>query len=800
MASTPSVQNPPACFTVMTVAEMSTTTTATTTTATTTPTVAVWGSLWWWRWWVVVVVVMPVTMSLQYGGGGGGGGGLYAQRGPSGSPVTNTTSAGGSNVSQATTDAYYRTPDVPELMHVIASLGWEQIAIFHDSSSDVVAVVNRLLPELHEAHVLTSEEEEGEEEEGGGGVGQGPQGVRAAVAPYQQLREDFIPVHRHFLVLGSPRYVLGLLWEMAQVAQPNQTSPFLYLTQWLTAVPGPWLQPLQSLVQHFENLAVFVPSQSCALTLWTLRREGEEGVFSVVGSLVFPPLPAPLTRDVIFPNPLFGLGGRNIRVVVKELNIYSVVKRNDSGRVYYEGVSIDLLNELSVRANFTYTLLHAPPDGSFGQELDNGEWDGPIGMLTRQEADLAVGYFSLTSERKAVADATSPYFIENAAIVFRKESLKELPDYLSFFLHPFQTLIYVVVLVSLVLVLLLLMTMECWRMLLLPGGGGGGVVGGGGAGAGGGGGGGRRGVPGRASAVTALIVDDLEILVAGLLKQSFDTRRILSRAGAVLVMSWWLFALVLTSVYSSQLTSTLTVVPRSLPFTSMEQLIQQDTYVWGVMGGTAMETMLQNSNIQVFQDYYQGVLNFAKTDPMVLSPDLEVHNNRVLQGHYAHFVFFDSELNKLLALDCRVAQIPEPYVTIPFVFYLQKGCPYTSLLSRHIERIVAAGLVTVWRKRWLPTNPECGVVEHTSRAIEVTDTQSAFYMAAIGLLAAGGLLTLERLYLSYTQLDSRRCTLPVPQLPRRVARHPPGPTPTPVGGEGYVFDTGLTFEPGCSKL
>ncbi|KAL8595746.1 hypothetical protein ACOMHN_012165 [Nucella lapillus] len=662
--------------------------------------------------------------------------------------------------------------DVPTLMHVITSLGWQSVAILHDSSSDVVGVVDSLVPRLHGRGVVTSEE-------GGGGV-----------EAYQRLRADSLPLHPHLLVLGAPPFVLDLFRQMSQVWRPNTTSPFLFHSQWLTVVGQDLQQPLHHAVRRFTNLAALLTSETGDVTLWTLRHVRDDTVFAPVTSLSTP-LP-PLPPGAVFPNPLYGLGGRTLRVVVKDLNIYSVLKRNVSGRVVYEGVSIDLLHELSLRANFSYVLFPTPSDNSFGQQLDNGQWDGPVGVLTRREADLAVGYLALTSERITVADATTPYYIEKAAIVFRKDSLLARPDYLSFFFHPFRRLVYVVVVVALLLVLLLLVTIECWRRLGQGVGGGrrkGGVVVGG---------------PGALLMVVEVVVEDMQILVAGLLKQSFDTRRVVSSVGNVLVMTWWLFALVLTSVYSSQLTSSLTVEPRSLPFRSMAELIQQDTYTWGLMTGTAMETMLQvavvgsgvwsgvvwsgvvcvvwrcgveliqqdtytwglmtgtametmlqSTKIKVFQDYYQGVLNFAKTDPSVLSPDLQVHNARVLQGRYAHFIFFDSEVDRLLAYDCRVARIPEPYVIVPYVFYLQKGCPFTTLLSLHIERIMAAGLVTEWRRKRLPANPACQQTdEHTSRVIRLSDTQTAYYLALAGLLPAALVLSLERLW-AYTQRTLR---------------------------------------------
>ena len=77
-----------------------------------------------------------------------------------------------------------------------------------------------------------------------------------------------------------------------------------------------------------------------------------------------------------------------------------------------------------------------------------------------QEADIALGYFTLTPERSSVADPTTPFKHDNAVIVFRKGTTRATTDHWRFFLQPFHTLVYVVVAGCLVMVLLLLLLLE----------------------------------------------------------------------------------------------------------------------------------------------------------------------------------------------------------------------------------------------------------------------------------------------------------------------------------------------------
>ena len=58
-------------------------------------------------------------------------------------------------------------------------------------------------------------------------------------------------------------------------------------------------------------------------------------------------------------------------------------------------------------------------------------------------------------------------------------------------------------------------------------------------------------------------------------------------------MTWLLLSVMLAAVYSSNLTSSLTVHEQPMPFTSMAQLISQDVYSWGIQGGSSQESLLK---------------------------------------------------------------------------------------------------------------------------------------------------------------------------------------------------------------
>nr|KAG5710718.1 hypothetical protein BaRGS_035120 [Batillaria attramentaria] len=140
-----------------------------------------------------------------------------------------------------------------------------------------------------------------------------------------------------------------------------------------------------------------------------------------------------------------------------------------------------------------------------------------------------------------------------------------------------------------------------------------------------------------------------------------------SRAGRVLVCAWLLLGVVLVSVYSSKLTATLAVTDQALPFSSMAELVNQDTYSWGI-------------------------------------EDRDV-------------------------------------------LYLQKGSPFTNIISKKLDQIVNAGLVTHWKRKWTPAKPpHCNQDGgQASRTIQLAEVQTAFYLAGAGVGLAVLTLGLESL-------------------------------------------------------
>lgn len=103
---------------------------------------------------------------------------------------------------------------------------------------------------------------------------------------------------------------------------------------------------------------------------------------------------------------------------------------NNENIIDAKGYLIDLLNMLKDNCNFTSTITYTI-DGKFGGENEDGSWNGMVGMVKRDEADVVMTTLTLTNARKAVIDYTIPLFWEYMTLIAPKGQKLQV-DYLVF--------------------------------------------------------------------------------------------------------------------------------------------------------------------------------------------------------------------------------------------------------------------------------------------------------------------------------------------------------------------------------
>lgn len=113
----------------------------------------------------------------------------------------------------------------------------------------------------------------------------------------------------------------------------------------------------------------------------------------------------------------------NLKVaVVSSFNIFELNITEDKV-VASGGLELGLLQMISQALKTEFQLL-VPADREWGRPLDSGQWTGMIGMLQRNEVDIAMSEISLSEKRFEVVRYSHPYNID--AVTFATKSIKSL--------------------------------------------------------------------------------------------------------------------------------------------------------------------------------------------------------------------------------------------------------------------------------------------------------------------------------------------------------------------------------------
>lgn len=129
-----------------------------------------------------------------------------------------------------------------------------------------------------------------------------------------------------------------------------------------------------------------------------------------------------------------------------------------TGNARYEGYSVDLVEEISQILGFNYTIKLVD-DGKYGSfDKETGKWNGMIGELQAQKADLVVADITITYEREQGVDFTMPFMNLGVTILYKKPTKKD-PNLFSF-LSPLSFDVWIYIITAYLAVSLLLFTIS----------------------------------------------------------------------------------------------------------------------------------------------------------------------------------------------------------------------------------------------------------------------------------------------------------------------------------------------------
>ncbi|XP_046564372.1 glutamate receptor ionotropic, kainate glr-3-like [Haliotis rubra] len=382
-----------------------------------------------------------------------------------------------------------------------------------------------------------------------------------------------------------------------------------------------------------------------------------------------------------------------------------IVKTIINGTAHYTGMTINLIKQMAKALNFSYVLLE-PEDNEWGREI-NGSWTGVVGDLLSGRTDVIASPLAVTAERAVIMDFTVPYFYDTSCVVIKTPNNYDTKWLIL--ATKFQHLVLVCIFVSFVFSTIFLCVLEEVQPALWP------VRN-------------SMGLWNRCS-------DTLLVHFASLMANGISGCLLpVSLSGRLVMGAWWIFSLLTAAVYRGDIIAFLTAPRTTLPFNTLAEMVAQEAYSWGTLGGSAYETLFRNSSILQYKQVWEGMESRLASDPSVLSVDLNVHLDKVNTGHYA-FITNTLTLKNWKVKNCDLRMLSDTFYPLMFAMVLPKNSSLTDILSKEIYRLRENGVIEYWYNQET-SNVSCIASSHDMKKIDIVALLSVFYAAVIGISLA----------------------------------------------------------------
>ncbi|PSN53199.1 hypothetical protein C0J52_04507 [Blattella germanica] len=385
----------------------------------------------------------------------------------------------------------------------------------------------------------------------------------------------------------------------------------------------------------------------------------------------------------------------------------TILKRKEDNTYVVEGFFGKIWRSLEKTMNFT-TEYSKPADDAWGSLTKNGTWNGMIGMILRNEVEIAVAEFTMTALRAGVVDFTIPLIDTRNCVLIRNPNAEEDISWLGF-LEPFTSNLWIFVLTTIIvisLLLKLLYNLKLWYIGQVP----------------------------------PETIDTYSIIyiIGAFCSQGLNIDSGHSSL-RILYFSAHLTALVLSAAYSAQLISFLSIQTFSLPFNSLRELIDIGTYKLGVLANSGQLNNFNTANDSLMKEVYTKLIE----------PDIENLPVSIEEGmqyickynKYAFMTSLDVVLGLLDHISCELMSVLGASIPESLAMSIKKRSPYRGLINFNLQAMRRNGVLKRLRQEEWPTKLPLATSEWSS--IDIYKTIPILFIIITGVIVGMFLLTLE---------------------------------------------------------
>lgn len=238
--------------------------------------------------------------------------------------------------------------------------------------------------------------------------------------------------------------------------------------------------------------------------------------------------------------------------------------------------------------------------------------------------------------------------------------------------------------------------------------------------------------------------------ISGLVQQATDA---LPKAlsGRFLLFVWWLFVMILITMYTANLTAHLTLERSDTGLAKVEDLLRQDgqdNYRWGFLGDVSFESMMENSNEPDYRELAKKADRITNTNEAL---------QRVSEGLFVYMEGDSSSLLPYTNSDCNLVQTNMNKFHNQWALGVQFHSPYTEAINKRFLIYREEGWFVTTFQNWYKSDSG---IEDCSKNLMGNNTKFSlqvlrglFLILIIGIGVSFIIVILEIIHASY--IDSR---------------------------------------------
>ncbi|XP_067664022.1 glutamate receptor 2-like isoform X1 [Haliotis asinina] len=384
------------------------------------------------------------------------------------------------------------------------------------------------------------------------------------------------------------------------------------------------------------------------------------------------------------------------------------------GNDRFQGYAADLSYAMSVKVGFDYAIKLVA-DGAYGLKDNNtNTWNGMIGELTRNEADMAIAPLTITADRERFVDFSKPFMNFGISIMIKKPD-KQKPGVFSF-MQPLRLEIWVCITVAYIGVSVGLFLVSRFSPLEWKKG---------------------------PDATTEELANEFSLFnsfwfsMGALMFQGSDSCP-RSVSGRIIGGVWWFFVLIIISSYTANLAAFLTIERMFTPIESADDLAKQTTIKYGTIDSGTSLLFFKNSEVPT----YKQMWNFMSANPdvFVKSASEGVAKVRDSKGKYAFLLescFNEYENNRK---PCDTMKVGPKLNSKGFGIATPRGSELRDKITLGVLTLREDGTLHTLQNKWWFEKGQCGIdggsKDSGKRSLSLSNVAGVFYILVGGLVFA----------------------------------------------------------------